>query len=181
MGIALAISRFYVPETVKSASLRRLFTATADAFGCPAPDVNGLTYEQCLQEYALFTKNNAEKIIRQGTVKRVKAELYDSAELIGQRLKQQLKLKTFTDFSLACEITYKAIAIECRVGPGGDVRIPRCYFSPFYTGEVCQLISSLDEGLIAGLSGGMKLEFSERITEGSECCKAFITQTGSAG
>jgi hypothetical protein len=179
VGLALAIFHFYVPETVKSANLRRLFITTAGAFRCPVPNLHGLSYGQCLREYALFTRDNAEKIIRQGTARQVRAELYDSAELIGQKLRRQLRLKTYPEFARACEITYKAIAIECHVDSGGMVNIPRCYFSSFYTGEVCRIISSLDEGLIAGLSGGLKLEFSERITEGSGYCGAFITQPGS--
>jgi len=54
------------------------------------------------------------------------------------------------------------------------VIIKYCGFSRFYTGRVCRLISALDGGTFAGLSGGGKLEFSQRITEGHDCCRGRL-------
>jgi len=54
------------------------------------------------------------------------------------------------------------------------VTVKRCYFSQFYSGSVCDLISALDDGVFSGLSGGGRLVFSERLTEGNACCRAKL-------
>jgi hypothetical protein len=72
------------------------------------------------------------------------------------------------------QILYRAIGIEIQGDGQGNVTVKRCYFSQFYAGSVCDLISALDDGLFAGLSGGGRLTFSERLTEGSGCCRAKL-------
>ncbi len=61
----------------------------------------------------------------------------------------------------------------------GEITISRCYFSSFYSPEVCQVMSAMDRGLLAGLAGGGELVFIERITEGQPCCRARFTLAGS--
>jgi len=58
--------------------------------------------------------------------------------------------------------------------PDGSMVMTRCFFSDYYSSPVCRLISSLDEGLLVGLAGGGRLSFSQRITEGHECCRAHL-------
>ena len=76
------------------------------------------------------------------------------------------------------ELIYKVLKIEFQGEPRGNIVIKRCFFSAYYSRSVCQLISSLDEGLLTGLSGGGKLIFSQRITEGHECCRAYLDAPG---
>ena len=80
----------------------------------------------------------------------------------------------------SCQLIYKALKIDFQGDPQGEVQIKRCYFSQYYSGEVCRVISSLDEGLVAGLSGGLKMEFTQRITEANPCCTARLMGTGGA-
>ena len=61
----------------------------------------------------------------------------------------------------------------------GEVVINRCYFSRFFSSEVCRLMSAMDAGLFAGLSNGGVLTFSCRITEGQPCCRAHFRWEGS--
>lgn len=68
--------------------------------------------------------------------------------------------------------------------PGGlprEVVIGRCFFSRFYSEGVCRLISALDSGVAAGISGGGQLEFYQRLSEGHECCWAQFRFKGEAG
>ena len=67
---------------------------------------------------------------------------------------------------------YDAIGVDFRGDAAGVVTVSRCYFSDVYTPEVCRLVSALDEGLLAGLAGGGRLTFSQRLTEGAVCCRA---------
>jgi hypothetical protein len=72
------------------------------------------------------------------------------------------------------QILYRAIGVEVQGDEQGNVTVSRCYFSRFYSGPVCDLISALDDGVFSGLSGGGRLVFSERITEGGVCCRAEL-------
>jgi hypothetical protein len=72
------------------------------------------------------------------------------------------------------QILYRAIGVEIQGDSQGDLIVKRCYFSQFYSGPVCDLISALDDGVFSGLSGGGRLAFSERLTEGRECCRAKL-------
>ena len=56
----------------------------------------------------------------------------------------------------------------------GEIKVSSCYFSRFYTPEQCALMSYMDSGIIAGILGGGKIEFTERITEGCGGCKVFF-------
>ena len=61
----------------------------------------------------------------------------------------------------------------------GEITISRCYFSSFYSPEVCRVMSAMDRGLLAGLAGGGELVFIQRITEGQPCCRARFALAGS--
>ena len=70
--------------------------------------------------------------------------------------------------------TYQVIGIDFAGTADGRVRIARCGFAAAYSPAVCRLIGALDAGLLAGLSGGDRLAFSQRITEGAPCCLARL-------
>ena len=61
--------------------------------------------------------------------------------------------------------------------PGETVTIRRCFFAAHYPPEVCRFMSAMDEGIVAGLCGG-RLVFSQRLTEGADCCRARIEWPG---
>ena len=180
MGFLLAVSRLYLPRSVRKSRLNELFGATAGAFQRQSAPLKGYSLDRCLTQYALFTAENAEKSIRQGNEAEVKDRLYCSAHRIGQNIREELKLHTLEEVLQACEVIYKALKIDFRGDLQGQIQIRSCFFSSFYSGDVCRLISSLDEGLVAGLSGGLKLEFSQRITEGNRCCQAHFLGAGSS-
>ena len=75
-------------------------------------------------------------------------------------------------------VLYRLLDIEFQGDEVGDVVVSRCYFSRFYSGQVCQVMSAVDRGLFAGLSDGRQLLFSARITEGQGRCRAHLHVPG---
>jgi hypothetical protein len=178
MGILLTASRLYLPRSIQKSRLIELFRATADAFQRPSPRLRGYSLDQRLTIYALFTAVNVEGSIRRGDEYQVKGCLYRNARQIGEKIRAQLKIQSLEEVMEACEVIYKALKIEFHGDSQGQICIPNCFFSSYYSPDVCRVISSLDEGLLTGLSGGLRLKFSRRITEGGECCRAQLLPAG---
>jgi hypothetical protein len=76
---------------------------------------------------------------------------------------------------VAARAVYRVLDIDLRGSPAGEVVVARCSFARIYSPEVCALMSSLDSGLFAGLTGGRRLTFSLRLTEGAPACAATLT------
>ncbi len=175
MGVLLELSGIYVPAFVRKRKLLQLFAATADAFGVPMPAMKGLRIEDCLKEYARFTREEAARAIRDGTEGEVKLRLYRNAYRLGSGLRGELGVKDMNQAMKLARTVYEIVGIDFMAGPQGDVVISRCYFADFYSSKVCSVISSIDAGLISGLTAGGRMTFSHRLTEGNDCCIARIS------
>ncbi len=175
MNVLVKILPHNLPAFIRAEILSALFEATADAFGCPAPVHEHLTYDECLRAYALFTSQQAERSLREGCDRAaVKARLYQNAYPLGEKLRRWFGIDALSEVMEVGHILYQAIGVDFEGDDQGEVTVRRCYFSQFYSGAICDLISALDDGVFAGLSGGGRLTFSQRITEGSACCKACL-------
>jgi hypothetical protein len=174
MGFKLTAARIYLRRPIRKRKLDELFKAAAGAFHCPTPPLHDCSPDEVLEKFAVFTRENADTAIRLGSTPEVKERLFSGAYRIGQNLRQELKIRSLQELMNACQLIYKALKIDFRGDSNGQIRINRCYFSRYYSGEVCRVICSLDEGLAAGLSGGLKMEFTQRITEGNPCCLAQL-------
>jgi hypothetical protein len=174
MGLLLEVASIYVPGFIRKRQLESLFQSTADAFGVEKPSVKGLSFEESLKSYARFTSEQADRAIQQGNDLEVQSRLSRNAYRIGEQLKVGFHISTAEQVMRMSAMIYKLLHIEFHGKPGGNIVIPHCFFSAYYSIDVCRLISSLDEGLLAGLSGGGKLSFSRRITGGNECCRAYF-------
>ncbi len=175
----LRILQLYVPAFVKKKVIRELARLTADAFQCKAPDLKGLSYKASLQAYAIFTCEQAQRLIRCGCgIVEVKERLYQAAMQMGKDIRRRLHIATHEQVLMASRIMYRILGIRMHEDSNGGILISQCFFSRYYSGEVCRIISSLDEGVAAALSGGGRLEFHQRITEGGNCCKAHFNVQG---
>lgn len=173
----LKILSFYLPMFIKKRKMRELFQLTADAFQCDIPNLTRLSCQELLQQYAVFTQAQAEKSLECSTdLDQIKRRLYQNAYQLGNSIKRSLNITTPEDVMLVSRIIYSILAIDFQGDIQGNIVIRQCFFSNYYSSEVCRIISSLDEGLAAGLSNG-KLQFDQRITEGRNCCKAHL-ETG---
>lgn len=178
MNIAVRLLQRYTPTFVKKWALHDLFMATAAAFDCTAPAHRGLPYRQCLRLYAGFTQNQVAAMIGDGRdLAAVEQRLYDNAFQVGKKYARLLHIRSQAEMMVIGRLLYGMLKIDFQSNEQGEVVIRRCYFSQFYTGPICQVMSAIDRGLFAGLSQGGQLRFTTRITEGSPCCLAcFILQ-----
>lgn len=172
----LKIMQLYIPEFIKMKKLKELFRLTADAFQSELPELRRLSFAECLSKYALFTKEQAENYLQSGRpLEEVKHRLYQNSCIFGQSLRKSLHIVTREEDVTVLEAIYKLIGIDFQYDRQGEIIIKQCFFSKYYSGGVCKLISSLDEGLAAGLSGGGRLRFNQRITEDCSCCKGYFS------
>ena len=180
MSWLLWAARVHIPEFVRRQSLQELLALTAEAFGCKAPQTEMLSCAQLLHEYALFSRDCAVERIQRGCdLATVKGRLYRSAYRLGQRLRAAFGVATTQDVMTAGRLLYRALGIDFLGTAEGTVIISKCFFSRYYSSPVCEIISALDEGVLAGLSGGGRLSFCQRITAGHSCCRArFAAREG---
>lgn len=174
MNLLVRTIQVHVPAFIRRKKLLELFDLTAAAFRGEAPVLEGLGYEECLLQYAQFTRQEAEKAIQQGCDREAKGRLYQSALQMGQNLRKSFRISTTADAMDMARILYRGLRIDFSGTSQGEITIRRCFFSQFYSSVVCDVISALDSGVMAGLAGGGQLVFSQRITEGKDCCKACL-------
>jgi len=173
MGPLAARLLDYSPEAVKRNALVWLFRATAAAFGCVTPTLQGLSREQCLSAYTMFTTDHAEAALTSSDgLAALQERLYGSAYRLGRVPGRLLCVRSVADVMTLGHFLYGILDIEFAGSGSGEIAIPRCHFSSFYSPEVCRLMSAMDRGLLAGLAGGGELVFWQRITEGQSCCRA---------
>jgi hypothetical protein len=181
MSLRLRALELHIPGWVARSALRQLFEATASAFGRDPVDVHGLTQQELLEGYAVFTTRCAERAMAERSdADAVSHQMWRNAYVLGESLRRRLGVRTRIEALRAARVAYRMIAIDLRGDEQGDVVVDRCAFAAWYSPRVCRLMSSLDAGLIAGLTHGGRLTFSERITEGKPRCLARISWQGAA-
>ncbi len=175
MSLLLSMVRAFPSRFLMKRKLKDLYALTARAFGGETPDLRNLSWDACLRHYAVFTRTEVEKARAAGAdLSLLSARLRENAAALGRQLRAQLRIRTPGDARDGLSLLYSAIKIDLQTSGNGDVSVPRCFFSAYYTPEVCRLVSALDEGLAEGFTGGGRLQFSQRITEGKECCRGVL-------
>jgi ferredoxin len=174
------LMRVYVPAGVRRHELEELFGRTAAAFGRPVPPARGRTVRTRLGEFARATSDWTESALAVGEeLEAIEARLYRSARHLGRVYRARLGIASLADALTAARAIYRGLGIDLAGDPRtGGIVVRRCMFARFYSARVCGVISALDRGLLAGLTGGGELAFSERITEGSSCCRAALHTAG---
>jgi hypothetical protein len=183
MSLNLFLARRYVPAWIRRKKLDELLRLTARAFEAPPPPVRGLPFEDALLRYAEFSRDLATRLLEgtEGTDPsrsvqergaKVMGRLFVEAYRFGQGIRDELGVFTPKDIMRAARVLYRGMDIDFQGDAGGGIVIRECYFSRFYDPRICRLMSSVDEGVLAGLAGGGRLEFTARLTEGSDCCRA---------
>jgi len=175
MNIRLSLLNVFMPAGLKKRKLIELLDITAKGFQISPPPLDKMSFDETLELYATFTKEAAQRYMdgRQ-EVKQVKHRLYNGAYVLGNKIRGELGIHSRREAMKAARILYRALGIDFHCYESSEVVIRRCYFSDFYSYQVCWIISSLDEGLIAGLTRGGKLWFVSRITEGNRSCLGAI-------
>ncbi len=153
----------------------QLFQATAAGFELQVPSLGNLDSKDCLAEYARFVQVHAGQRLRdRNDVPSLKRRLYQNALEMTGPLNYWMRLRTPQDVMAIARVLYRILHVDLQGDGRGEVVIQQCYFSAYYTPDVCRLMSAIDRGLFAGLSNGGELTFSARITEGQPCCLAHF-------
>jgi hypothetical protein len=179
VSLPLRALELFIPGWMARSAVRRLFEETASAFGREPPDVRGLDHGTLLERYVAFSAGCAEQALAgDGDLDAVSQRMWRAASALGASLRRRLGVRSRPDEIRAARIAYRMIGIDLRSNVRGDVVVDRCSFAERYSPAVCLVMSSLDAGLIAGLTAGGVLTFSERITEGRLRCLARISWEG---
>jgi hypothetical protein len=164
-----------MPGCARKVALWALFRSAALAFGRPAPPSAALSADERLFRFAQFTQSQAEELLRNGgDLEAVRERLYRNARALGRLCRWVSHAQTMQEAMDLGWILYRTLDIELQGDGLGNITFSRCFFSRFYSYPVCQVMSAMDGGLFAGLSGGRQLVFSARITEGESCCRARL-------
>lgn len=156
----------HTPKKLAMFEIQVLADITARGFGVPRKKIPGRSPERALREYALFTKACCE------TVEADPERLYEEAYKAGSRIRKLTGVKDSNDCARLVFYLYRNIYITMSGRIPGEITVSDCYFGRIYTPGHCRIMSNVDSGIIAGISGGGKLEFTERITEGCKRCRA---------
>ncbi|MCD8361743.1 MAG: hypothetical protein LUC98_02070 [Lachnospiraceae bacterium] len=155
--------------------IRILTRQTARAFDVDAPKIMGRSAEENLRAYARFTANASTRALRSGQdIKVLRRKLYRMAYGLGSGLRRWMRPQNEQECLAIVTLLYRNIGIQISEETPGTFLVSRCYFSAFYTPELCSLISAIDQGIFAGIYRGGKLTFRQRITEGQDTCRATL-------
>jgi len=166
---------------VKRRMLDELACVTAEGFDTAAPEWMGESFDVRLSDYARFTAEQAGRLVAAGddsATEAAKERLRSGATRLGASLRRALGVRRSDEAFAALRLTYRQIGIEIDGEPSGMFTVSRCFFAGYYDPRVCGVVEALDQGLVAGLFDGWALEFSERLTEGRPCCRAFVRPVG---
>jgi hypothetical protein len=130
-----------------------------------------LPAEQTLQAFAEFTAQAASATANPELVSR---RLFEVSFAPGRWLRRTFGVASSQDVMDAAQVVYRALGIAFDGDSCGEITISDCFFSRVYRPAACRVMSALDAGLLAGLSGGKHLVFSQRITDGYPCCRAVL-------
>jgi hypothetical protein len=163
------------PSVLRAVVLRWLLHRTADAFGAARPSVRWISGNDLLPAYANFSAMRSRlAAARGGDADAVRRDLWTSAHRAGTFLRSALGIRTTADAIAVAHAIYRVIGIDLTGSSAGEVVVARCSFARTYSPEVCATMSSLDVGLLEGLTGGQRLTFTQRISEGAPACTAIL-------
>jgi len=183
MSLNLFLARRHVPLWIRRRKLDELLRLTARAFETAPPAVRGLRFEAALRKFAEFSRDLTVRLLEgaegtdpswcaQDREAKVRSRLFVESYRFGQEIRDEIGVFTPKDVMAAARVLYRGLDIDFQGDAAGGIVIRECYFSGFYEPRTCRLMSSVDEGVLAGLAGGGRLEFTARLTEGSDSCRA---------
>jgi hypothetical protein len=158
------------PRWLAAIEIQILLGTTARAFGVKGKRVWLHSPEKALGEYAAFTASRMQE------TKADPGRLYAESFRTGKLVRRITGFRDSHDIETLIFYLYNNIGITMEGNIPGEVTVHRCYFSMRYTPEQCAVMSSVDSGIIAGIAGRGWLTFTERLTEGSDRCRACFSE-----
>lgn len=178
MSLRLSFLEVRTPAPLARWVLDRLTRSIAEAFQVPPPVWPSRDLELRLETFARFTSEQSQLVLSrpdhgEGPVD-MAGRLRDAARDLGDSLRRSLGVGDQADAHRALRLLYAQLGISLRVDDDGAVIVDRCRFSDRYTPAVCRLMGAVDEGISTGLTGGRRLSFRERLTEGAPSCRGRL-------
>ena len=157
--------------------LQALAVVTAAGFGCRPPVLLFLAPPAALRRYAVFTVRAAERAQRRGKLneQKVYRSAYRAGSLIGRLARRFGGLSTDLHHQQFVRMLYRTIGIHLEGTLPGEFCVKRCFFSRYYSSDICRILSNMDNGIVCGIFGKGHLHFSQRITEGHTVCSGCMT------
>ncbi len=169
MSLRSRIFQRVAPALLGRACVGRLAMVTAEAFRSAPRKVSDL---DCLVS---FTAEQAEAALRAGCgTAEIEERLLSGARRLGRSIRFWLGIRDAGAAMAVARTVYGMLSIDFRADAAGRFTVSRCRFSSCYTPAVCRLISSIDRGLVSGLTNGARMTFTRRITEGSPVCAGEV-------
>jgi hypothetical protein len=105
--------------------------------------------------------------------------MFQKGLLLGQRFRKILGVGNhLNDLINAARILYSALGIDFQVEEDerGEITmvVNHCSLARDYNLQTCHILSAADEGVVQGLNPNIKMDFTQRITEGCSNCLASI-------
>jgi hypothetical protein len=172
-NLTLKLLLAILPLAAGKKGLVELFRLMAAAGDGEVPDLRGRSRREMLQEFARFTRNEAERSLAGGTADAERKNLYARSADLGRAIRRRLPMRSRADATAAIQRLYGLLDIDMRIAANGAVTVGRCFFATRYTPETCRFMAAMDEGIVAGICGG-RLVFTQRLSEGAEACRARI-------
>jgi hypothetical protein len=146
---------------------------TAHALGKKSQRIWTLPNAEALRVYAEYTSSNLQAGADEALLERMHTEAYK----MGRLLRRLFLINNEARAQRLIVALYRNIGIRLSFESSRQLCFHRCYFSRFYTPQICQAASALDSGIICGILGleSEHLHSSQRITEGCKQCKAQLT------
>ena len=155
--------------------MQLLMNLTAKAFQKPPERLWTHKNDAALEAYAKFTCDHLEAGADALLLQRMNNEAYH----MGRLLRRLFFIRNRSAAEHLIVALYRNIGINLSFSNSHHVCFHSCFFSRHYTPAVCLAASALDDGIIRGLTGepNSRLCFTQRITEGCDCCKATFRDT----
>ncbi len=152
--------------------IKILMKQTAKVFGVKTPKNMGFSSSKLLKTYAQMTRDVSLNFIQSKQDRnQLQQNLYYMAFQLGSELRWWLRPQNNQDCFDIIEMLYRNIKISlCE--QSHTICVHQCYFSDFYTPEICSIISAIDQGIFAGVYQDGTLSFYKRMTEGHQVCVA---------
>lgn len=121
---------------------------------------------------ALIETLGYEKAVKTG-----RKYLFKAGLKLGREARERLGVnRSLSDLVMAARVLYDVLGIEFKVEYGDEVMIiiDKCSLSQDYSPDTCLILSAADEGVVQGLNENIKMNFTQRMTEGPSECLACV-------
>lgn len=164
--------------------LQVLMNLVTASLSLPARIILTMPYDEALLYFAKLTSGSLPTCLP-----KQRERLYRKSYALGHGLRSMLTDRSDSAIARLVIQLYRNIGIEMEREPklkvlgwakrqsrakSEKLKVKKCFFSEYYKPDTCALASLMDSGVIEGLYGRGRLQFSQRITEGCDCCKCYL-------